>query len=292
MKTVLANAVFLSVFLTANSVSAQTYYKPYCEGNVAADQVNANLEAAGFEIVGEYKPYDNDNAKVIVVTNDSLKTTAAKSEKGGFGAVQRVAITSGVVSYTNPTYWAYGYRMATDLNDVKESLVKALGPCKEFGSEDGITKAVLDDYNYKAGMAKFDDPLDLLGKKESYEIYAKGVETVEDGLKSTAGDKGNTKFVYRVDIPEKDETVFGMGILGDCKGADKEIMTVLNGATGKPEHTAYMPYEILVSGNKAYALAGRFRIAISFPDLGMWTFMKIMAAPGCIQEAAEAAAAK
>ena len=55
-------------------------------------------------------------------------------------------------------------------------------------------------------------------------------------------------------------------------------------------HTAYAPYEILVSGNKIYALHARFRIALSFPDLGMTTFTKIIKAPGAIQRALTAVA--
>ena len=49
------------------------------------------------------------------------------------------------------------------------------------------------------------------------------------------------------------------------------------------KHTAYMPYEILVSGDTAYALRGKFRIAMSFPDLSMGTFLKISRAPGAIK---------
>jgi hypothetical protein len=33
--------------------------------------------------------------------------------------------------------------------------------------------------------------------------------------------------------------------------------------------TAHLPYDILVSGNRVYALYARFRIAVSFPDLSM-----------------------
>lgn len=291
MKTTLTNAVFLSLVLGASLAQAQTY-KPYCKGDVAAEKVNANLEAEKFQIVGEYEPYEDADVIIIIITNDTLKETAAKSVNGGYGAVMRVAITNGVVSYTNPPYWANGYRLANNLEDVKAALEKALGKCNEFGSKKGLTADKLRDYNYKLGMAKFDDPIDLLGEKDSYNSYAEGVKTVETGLKSKIRDKGNTKLVYRVDIPGKDETVFGMGIVSDCKGADKNIMEVLNDATGTPEHTAYMPYEILVSGTKAYAFNGRFRIAISFPDLTMWTFGKLMKAPGCIEDAAEAAAAK
>ena len=50
-----------------------------------------------------------------------------------------------------------------------------------------------------------------------------------------------------------------------------------------PRHTAFLPYEMLVYGNKVYMLHGRFRIALSFPDLSMGTFMKIVSTPGAIE---------
>ena len=51
--------------------------------------------------------------------------------------------------------------------------------------------------------------------------------------------------------------------------------------------TAHLPYEVLVSGNKVYALYARFRIAISFPDLSMMgknSFMNIMKTPDAIRD--------
>jgi hypothetical protein len=281
VKTILTNALFLFLFLFAGLVQA---YKPYCQGDVAKDEVKSKLQAEGFTIVGEYTP--ESGGQVIVVTNDALKNTAKQSVRGGYGAIQRVAINGDVVSYTNPPYWANAYRMATDLNDVKAALEKALGNCRPFGSEDGMTNDELRKYRYMMGMPKFDKPVELY----THPTYDKCVEVVEAGLKSDQGDKDRTEFVYRVDIPEKDETVFGMGVLGDCAGSDKKAMEKLNKATGKPEHTAYMPYEILCQGTKAEILDGKFRIAIAFPDLTMWTFGKIRKAPGCIAESAEIAA--
>lgn len=53
---------------------------------------------------------------------------------------------------------------------------------------------------------------------------------------------------------------------------------------GSPKHTGFLPYELLIVGNKAYMLHGRFRIALSFPDLTMSQFMKIVSTPGYIEE--------
>ena len=51
-----------------------------------------------------------------------------------------------------------------------------------------------------------------------------------------------------------------------------------------PKHTAFLPYELLVDDNEAHMLHGRFRIALSFPDLTMGTFTKIMSMPGDIED--------
>ncbi len=56
---------------------------------------------------------------------------------------------------------------------------------------------------------------------------------------------------------------------------------------GTNKLTAFLPYELLVLNDKAYMLHGRFRIALSFPDLTMGTFMKIVSTPGNIEDMLE-----
>ena len=247
----------------------------------AAAAVKTSLQGQGFEVAGSYAPYPN--AVVIVVTSEALKANAAKSDFGGYGAAMRVAVTKVKdklqVSYTNPPYWATAYRMQGNLEDVKTKLEAALGKQKEYGSQDGITEKKLRKYNYMMGMAKFDS----LGDHElaTFKTYQEAVNAVEAGL--AAGKTGVTK-VYRIDVPGKEETVFGVAI-ATGKGADKYVMDYIDFADVKS--TAHLPYEILVSGNKVYHLFAKFRIAISFPDLSMMgsnSFMSIMSAPGAIKD--------
>jgi hypothetical protein len=247
----------------------------------AAAAVKASLQGQGFEVAGSYAPYPN--AVVIVVTSEAMKANAAKSDFGGYGAGERVAVTKVKdkiqVSYVNPPYWAAAYRMQGNLEDVKVKLEAALGKQKEYGSEDGIKEKSLRKYNYMMGMEKFDS----LGKHElaEFKSFQEAVSAVEAGL--AAGTAGVTK-VYRIDVPGKEEAVFGVAI-AKGKGADKYIMDYID--FGDVKSTAHLPYEILVSGNKAYHLFARFRIAISFPDLSMMgsnSFMSIMSAPGAIKE--------
>ncbi len=239
------------------------------------------LQGQGFEVVGSYSPYPG--ATVIVVTSDGLKANAAKSDFGGYGAVQRVAVTKVKdkiqVSYTNPPYMAAAYRMQGNLADVKAKLEAALGKQKEFGSGNGLSEKDLRGYKYTFGMEKFDS----LGKHQlaEFKSYQDALAAVEAGL--AAGKTGVTK-VYRVDVPGKEEAVFGVAI-SKGKGADKYVMDYID--FGDVKSTAHLPYEILVSGNKVYHLYARFRIAINFPDLSMMgsnSFMSIMSAPGAIKD--------
>ena len=49
------------------------------------------------------------------------------------------------------------------------------------------------------------------------------------------------------------------------------------------DHLAALPYEIILSDNKATMLHGRFRIALHWPSLTMGTFTKIIGTPGDIE---------
>ena len=104
------------------------------------------------------------------------------------------------------------------------------------------------------------------------------MQAVEANL---AAGKGGVLKVYRVDVPGKNESVFGIGIT-DGAGADASIMKIID--KGEMKHTAHLPYELIVSDGKVSMLHGKFRIAVNFPDLTMGTFMKISGAPSAIED--------
>jgi hypothetical protein len=137
-------------------------------------------------------------------------------------------------------------------------------------------------YHYMMGMEYFDEP-DLLAEYASYEEAIQAVDT-----KLASNQNGVTK-VYRVDVPGKKESVFGVAMKGQSEADkymdDKFIMSEIDFRDLKS--TAHLPYEILVSGNRVYALYARFRIAINFPDLSMMgsnSFMHIMNTPDAIRD--------
>jgi hypothetical protein len=255
--------------------------------NTVSEQVKSKLTAGGFEVVGEYSPYADAN--IIIVTNDALKAHAAKTEFGAYGAMVRISVTrngdSTEITYTNPIYTSGVYRMASNLSDIRAAMETALGAKQDFGSEKDLTYDDLGGYHYMIMMEYFTDPSELA----EYDSQAEAVKAVEDSL---AAGMGGTAKVYRIDIPGKDETVFGVALKGvdadDCSG-DKYIMGLIDKAT--PRSTPHLPYEIVVSDGIAYALYARFRIAINWPHLPMIvsdtgaTFFNIMCAPDAIEEA-------
>ena len=291
MRAILKGMFGLLCVIGAGAALAQdAVLKPFVLASKGPGEVAQKVEAAkaalvqhGFAVAGTYMPYPNTT--IIAVTNDELKANAAKSERGGFGAAQRVAVTKVKdevqVSYTNPVYMASAYRMAGDLKDTTAKLQAALGRIEEYGAK-GLTASELRKYHYMFGMEYFDEPSTLA----SYGSFDEAVKAVESGL--AAGRQGVTK-VYRVDVPGKKEALFGVAMKGEGDNKymdDKYLMSEIDFKDVKS--TAHLPYDILVSDGKVYALYARFRIAISFPDLSMMganSFMNIMKAPEAIRKA-------
>jgi hypothetical protein len=138
-------------------------------------------------------------------------------------------------------------------------------------------------------MEYFDDPSVL----NNFGSHEQAVTTVRDNLASKVS-ASTQVFELKLgsDTRGKQMTLFGVGLIGsdeeDCS-SDAYIMSRID--KDSPRHTAHLPYEILVYGDQAEALYGRFRIAISWPHLPMMasdtgaTFFSIMCAPGAIRKA-------
>lgn len=283
------------LFAANMAMAADEILKPFVLASKSTGTVAEKIEAAktgllanGFTLVGDYSPYPD--AEILIVTNDELKNNAAASEHGGFGAIQRVAVTKVKdevqVSYTNPVYMAAAYRMKGELRDVAAKLKTALGEVEEFGAK-GMTAKQAREYHYMFGMEYFTDPSTLA----TYASHEAALNAVEKGL---ATNKVGATKVYRVDVPGNQESVFGVALKGANENQkymdDKFIMSEIDFHNTKS--TAHLPYEVLVSGDKVYALYARFRIAMDFPDLSMMgknSFMNIMSTPEAIRKTLKAA---
>ena len=296
----LAQYLCLLVLFTSPVATAEDGLKPFVLAARITDksiseinaEVSAKLENAGFEVIGQYSPYED--SAILVFSNPDLRDLASRSVRGGYGATLRVSLTSneGIIelAYTNPFYWANAYRMEAEVESIATQLKTVLGFEQAFGTGNlSLTANDLRKYHYTFLMEYFDDPSVL----NYFDSHQQGVSTIRDNLANrVAASTRVFELALGADANGKQMTLFGVGLTGadqdDCS-SDAYIMNRIDKDT--PRHTAHLPYEILVFGDRAEALYGRFRIAISWPHLPMIasdtgaTFFSIMCAPGAIEDA-------
>ena len=296
MKTKLIS-LLIPLVLFCMTAAADTAFQPFVLASVndadLKEQTAATIDAlqkAGFTVAGKYSPLEN--ATVVVVSSPELQKLAGISDKGGYGAGQRVSITEREgkteVAFVNPLYIQHAYRMEADLQGVYDLLGETLGNVETFGAKKKMTAKKLAKYHYKPMMPYFDDAMEL----GSFDSHEAAIAAVESGL-AVEGDP--LTLVYRIDIPGKNQTVFGVGAKA-TSDADAEVdidesqqLSIVD-FEGYSK-VAYFPYEILVDGTNVEALPMKFRMAVHFPDLSMMGkhgFTKLMSSPGATKDAFEA----
>jgi hypothetical protein len=123
-------------------------------------------------------------------------------------------------------------------------------------------------------MPYFTDPVEL----KEFSSFKEGLAIIQANLK--AG-KNNTTKVYELIFPEQEIAVFGVGLLDEKEGEPKFLPII------GEDNIAAMPYEIILQGKELTMLHGKYRFALSWPELEMGTFMKIMSTPGNVEDMLE-----
>jgi len=288
-------ALMMVLLLVAAAFGSSNPLKPYTLGarsgeslTAARDEMRAALKTAGLTVLGEYAPAGDETRWVIVFNAPELtEAVQLTGDLTGFALALRVALTAddtGVdISYTTPAYWgnAYFQKAYPDVEHLYLALEKklktamaGLGTVRDvpFGSEDGLTAKELRHYHYMFGMEYFEDVVDL----NSFSSYSVAKSVIESKLSKG----GDTRLVYAMELPGAELKLYGVALSGAT--GEGHFLPIID--IGTPRHSAFLPYEILLKGNQAVMLHGRYRIALSFPDLSMTTFGKIMSTPGDIED--------
>ncbi len=286
--------LLLMLFFLAFMMAGASVLKPYImagveKGNYTSVVLKTEkaLKNAGFEIVGKYSPMKDQNRTVICATHELIeKSVMTVGGLTAFGSVIRFGVYRNgkdiEISYINPLYWGNAYyrddfpRVEKNYNALVEKIASLFKDLKdywnsEFGSKQGKSVEKLRKYSYMIGMPKFDKVV-TIAENSDHDQMVKRIR------KNLAAKLGGSINVYEVTYPGKKLTLFGVGLWGQ-KG-EKKFLPVID--FKQPRHVAFMPYELLVMKNRVVMLHGRFRIALSFPDLTMGTFMKIVSTPGAI----------
>lgn len=291
MKKILL-AVLVSILYMVQ-ISAQESLSPYfkvaeMEMSVAeaSQQVRDAIKSNGYDIIGEYNPAHDENLFVVCFTNQELRGLSLQfSDRGPLASVMKVGFVkeNGKVTITllNPEYMFLAY-WGEQLNGQDELLVltsekvknifKDFGTLENYGGE--VKKKDLPGYHYMMMMPYFDDPDEL----NEFSSFEQGLEIIRKNLDNK---KGNTYKVYEQVFLNKKIAVFGIALWDDETGEAHFLETVGKG------HIANLPYEIILQEKTATMLAGKYRIALYWPELSMGTFMKIKSTPSEIEETME-----
>jgi uncharacterized protein (DUF302 family) len=296
VKKLVFSLVIITIFTLLSTAQVLSPYTLGATSNQglgeSAALVKEKLKANGFQVLGEYAPAEDQERWLIVITSESLLYAAGKTGGlTGFAAALRVALSSEsgrvLISYTTPEYWLNAY-YRDDYDAVKTLLDPLSGKLEKvmqesgsyvgtaFGSEKGLEVDDLRSYKYMMGMPKFHETKEL----GDFASYKEAIDKIESSLLKGVPDV--TK-VYSVEVPGKELKLYGIALGGE-KG-ESHFLPIID--ISEPKHTAFLPYEFLVMGNEVHMLHGRFRIALSFPDLKMGTFTKIMSSPGDIRDLLE-----
>jgi hypothetical protein len=253
----------------------------------ASESVINALKENSFQVLGSYHPANSGTLKVIAFTRGDLKNTVVKvKDRGALAAIYKVGLVQKngkvTISYTNPDYIlrAYlgdSYASYKGIFDAFSSDLKvAFSPIgNDFTPFGGTVKAdKLKNYHYKIMMPYFTDPVTLY----EFSSFKEGLKVIGDNLKRK---KGNTVEVFTLVYANKEVAVFGVG-LKDKEDGESYFLPKIG-----EDHVAALPYEIILQGNKATMLHGKYRIALHWPDLSMGTFMRIMSTPGDIEDTLE-----
>jgi hypothetical protein len=248
-----------------------TAVSPKIEGGVAVDKMisayrtgayvdvdtaKAKLTAAGFEIVGTYKPAENGTT--ILYTNAAMKADANKPSRG-FAAVGRMLVDDErkQVHIANPIYFAKAY-LQDEYNHATASatytsLEKAFGPLKN--SEDQWEFAKLPDYHFMIGMPYYKD-MGVVGTGTTADLVAKA-----KAAKGIVLELGADRYVAFIELDKR------------TNGFVKKIGT---------EKAEVLPWPVLIENGEAKALKAEYHIAISYPLLDLGGFANIMTVPAAV----------
>jgi len=229
------------------------------------DGAKAKLTEAGFEVVTAYKVDKKGKYTSIVFTNPALKAAANKTDRG-FAAVLRLLVNNEKkeISITNPVYFGkaflqddFDYQAALK---IEKSLTDAFGTLTP--SADKWEFDALSSYHFMMGMPYYEESA-VLAEGDNAEL-----------LEKAKSYKKGKNLIFELKIGE------GRTLLGYELGRKTSKFVKKIGY----QNAQVLPYTILIEEGKAKALAPKYYIAVSYPQLTMGEFMTIASVPGAIEK--------
>ena len=252
-------------------------------------KIEQALKADSFKIIGNYHPAKDKDLLVIAFTRTDLVNLTLKiGDRGVMASIMRIGLIqrndSVEISLLNPEYIFYAYlrddskRHEIELNqislDIKIALFKISTEFKPFITS-SLTERELKEFRFLVRNPSFDDVIELV----RFRSFKHGVETIRKNLQAR---KDGTYKVYEMVFNDRKIAIFGIGLHDLRKGEANFLMKL-----GK-SHLAALPYELVLIGNSATILHGKYRFPLYWSDLSMTEYRKIYKTPRDIEETMKA----
>jgi len=252
--------------LNAGESDAPKVVHAYLTGPLmTADDVNAKLTTAGFEVIGTYTVNKKNKLETVIYTNDALKAMANKPGRG-FAGIGRILIDgkNNQISISNPVYFGKAFMQDSadygQMAGVKTALTTAFPGLKE--AADKWEYSELADYHFMVSMPYYQDSIVI------------GEGTVASLLEKAKSYKKGKMHLFTLKLAENKYLV----------GYDLSKRTAKFPEKIGTDKAGLLPYTILIENNEARMLAPKFYLAVSYPQLTMGQFMKIATVPGAIEK--------
>ena len=233
----------------------------YLRGPFAtASQVKADLNNAGFKVLGVHDIDKKGDLTSIVFTCPSLKKMANKKNRG-FMSVLKVLVddVNKQISISNPLYFAKAY-LQDDFD--KEAAVKVLDKLNQTfeglkNAKDGMKFNDLSGYHFAISMPYYED-MESVASADNVKLLEKA--------------KASGSLVFELPL-DNGATLLGVKLDKRTTKFAKKI-----GA----QNASVIPYTILIENGEAKVLAPKYNLALHYPLLSMTGFMTIATVPGAI----------
>ena len=244
---------------SASSVSSENISAYLVGEHMDAKSARRALKGVGYKILATYDSVAD--GKTIVFTNDTLKAQASK-EGRAHAAVLRLFVDNQekTISITNPVYFGRAF-MQDDYNEnvFNAELEKISGVFPNLvGSKDNLDDDDISGFHFMMAMPYYEDE-DTLAKGSNSELLAKVKANADNVIFELKLSENSTLVAYKL------------------SGATRGFVSKIGRA-----NAAVLPYCISIEDGKATALAAKYYLAISYPQLSMGEFMGISDVPDAI----------
>ena len=266
MASLVAVTLLSSSLFGAGEVNKDGRISTFLEGELQdIKSVESSLKGAGFEVLATDVIDKKGKLTTVVFTCPSLKKMANKPNRGHV-AVLRVLINKidNEISISNPLYFSKAFLQDDfDEKTSKAVLAKINSAFKDLkDSEDGMQFNDLSGYHFMLAMPYYDDMV-VVGEGENANLISKAKAY-----------KNGENLLFEVKLSDN-RVVLGYKIGKRTAKFVSKIGT---------KNAGLLPYTILIENNKAKILAGKYYIAINYPELQMSHFMKIATVPSAIEK--------